>query len=70
MYGVGELMKYASFKRAGRGNDEIAKARYSALRSLKACLMISNVSGRKGVVAAKIRHLNNTRNGDPAFYMP
>ena len=32
--------------------------------------MISNASGRKGVVSAKIRHLNNTRNGEAAFYLP
>ena len=64
-------MKYASMKRSGKyTKEEIASARSSALRSLRAVLLISNVSGRKGVVEAKIRHLNNTRVGEGAFYMP
>ena len=71
MYGAGELMRYASLKRDQVGTQaEIQQARKSALRSLKAVLLISNVSGRKGRVNAKIRHLNNTRTQEGAFYEP
>ena len=68
IFGVGELMRYSVTKREGRGQAEIAEAQQSALRALKAVLMITNIPGRNGTVQAKIRHLLNTRTGEGAFY--
>lgn len=46
----------------------IQNTRKIALKSLRAVLLIANVPGRSGTVEAKIRHLNNTRVGEGAFY--
>lgn len=43
--------------------DQIALARDSALYSLKAILLISNIAGRNTTIDAKIRHFINTRAG-------
>jgi hypothetical protein len=61
MYGAGELMRYASLKKAKASQEAIIKARSSALKSLKAVLMISNVAGRDGTVQARIRRYNSSR---------
>ena len=43
--------------------EEIGTARYSALYSLKAVLMIANAPLRSKVIESKIRHYTNKRNG-------
>lgn len=63
MYAVGEFMRLSSLRSRAYPDDQIAKARYSALYSLKAVLMISNVASRNITIDAKIRHFNNTRTG-------
>lgn len=45
----------------GYSSESIADARTSALKSLKAVLMISNVPSRNTTIDARIRHFNNTR---------
>lgn len=50
----------------GFSDQTVAESRTSALRSLKAVLMISNVASRNTTVDARIRHFNNTRTGDGA----
>lgn len=61
MYAAGELMRYSSLKSINSSQSEITRARASALKSLKAVLMISNVAGRDAVVDAKIRRYNSSR---------
>ena len=61
-------MRYSVMKKQNGTQEEIKTARTSALRSLKAVLMIANVSGRNLTIPAKIRHLNNTKVGEGAFY--
>ena len=68
MYGVGELMRYSVLKESKASVDEISKARKSALRSLKAVLLLGNIPGRTGTVDSKIRHLENTMLGDGNSY--
>lgn len=63
MYAAGELMRLASLKRENYPKDKIQKARESALYSLKAVLLLSNIASRNGTVDAKIRHYINTRVG-------
>ena len=63
MYGGGELMRYAVAKKEKADKEEILTARASALKALKAVLLLSYISGREGTVDAKIRHLTNTRVG-------
>lgn len=55
-------MRYASLKRQSVAKDKIAEARISAIKSLKAVLMIANVAGRNKSVDAKIRRANSSRN--------
>ena len=64
MYGVGELMRYAVLREDGSGatDDEVQTARDAALRSLKAVLLLSNVSCRQGTVEAFVRPLRNGSN--------
>ena len=71
MYTVGELMRYASLKRlASSTPQEIAEARRSALKSLKAVLLIANVPCRDKTINARIRHYRNTRmNEDEGAYL-
>lgn len=64
MFGVGELMRYSWMKYMSYDAASLAEARESALTSLKAVLMISNVPSRDTVINARIRHFNNTRDGD------
>ena len=47
MYGAGELMRYASLRKSKAADDKIAAARSSALKSLKAVLLIANVCWEK-----------------------
>lgn len=61
MYAAGELMRYFSLKSSNSSQSEVTRARASALKSLKAVLMISNVAGRDAVVDAKIRRYNSSR---------
>jgi metallo-beta-lactamase class B len=62
MYAVGELMRYASLRRLPSSTpEEIAAARMSALKPLKAVLLIANVPCRDKTINARIRHLKNTR---------
>jgi hypothetical protein len=61
MYGAGELMRYASLKREKATDDKIALARSSAIKSLKAVLLIANVAGRNKTVDAKMRRYNSSR---------
>lgn len=63
MYAVGEFMRLSSFRSRAYPDDEVAKARYSALYSLKAVLLISNVASRNITIDARIRHFINTRTG-------
>ena len=67
MFDAGELMRYAVLKDEGAPSKEISKARASAIKSLKSVLFIANISGRDGVVDARIRHLENTREGDANY---
>ena len=60
-YGAGELMRYAVLKNSNASEKEIEAARKSALRSLKAMLILSNIAGRDKTIDTKIRHLTNTR---------
>jgi AraC-like DNA-binding protein len=60
-YGSGELMRYAVLKNSNAPAKEIEAARKSALKSLKAMLILSNISGRDKTIDSKIRHLTNTR---------
>ena len=60
-YGAGELMRYAVLKRTNAPKKEIEAARKSALKSLKAMLILANISGRDKTIDTKIRHLTNTR---------
>ena len=64
MYGVGELMRYAVLREEGSGatDDEVQTARDAALRSLKAVLLLSNVSCRTGTVEAFVRPLRSGSN--------
>lgn len=68
LFGAGELMRYSIARDHKLPDADIAQARSSALRSLKAVLMISNVAGRNKTIEAKIRHLVNTAAGQGAFY--
>ncbi len=62
MYASGELMRYASLRRLPNSDpEEIAAARKSALKSLKAVLLIANVACRDKTINARIRHFKNTR---------
>jgi hypothetical protein len=63
MFGAGELMRYAVLKKEGATADQIAAARANALKSLKAVLMLANISGRTAVVNSKIHYLTNTFTG-------
>lgn len=64
MFAVGELMRYSAVQDLKYSDQSIADARASALKSLKAVLMISNVPSRNMTINARIRHFNNTRVGD------
>ena len=68
MFDAGELMRYAVLRDEDAPVDEIAAARESALKSLKALLLIANISGRDEVVDARIRYLDNVRIGPGNYY--
>ena len=55
-------------KNSDATDEVIAEARKTALMSLKAVLLIANISGRSEVVDAKLRHLDNTRTGEGNYY--
>lgn len=61
-YCVGELMRYAVLKEEGATPDEIETARAAALNSLKAMLLLSNISCRTGTIDAYVRPLKNNSN--------
>ena len=63
MFGAGELMRYAVLKKDGAPADQVAAAKTSAFKSLKAVLLLANISGRTAVVNSKIRYLTNTFTG-------
>ena len=55
-------MKYSVLKRLKpQSHDAINDARESALKTLKAVLLIANVPGRNGTVEARIRRFNSSR---------
>ena len=62
MYGAGELMRYATLKREGVTGEKLEAAREAALQSIKAVLLLSNISLRTGTVDAYIRPLMNDSN--------
>lgn len=63
MYGAGELMRYAILKNTPTATpEEIDAAKETALRSLKAALLLSNVSCRTGTVEAFVRPMKNNSN--------
>lgn len=63
MYGVGELMRYAVLKEdTSATEDEIDAARETALSSIKAVLLLSNLTCRTGTVDAYVRPLKNESN--------
>lgn len=65
MYDVGELMHYAVLKRENNVSKEtLAKVRARALKSLKAVLLLANISGREKTIDAKLRYLTSIRIGD------
>ena len=61
-YAIGELMRYAVLKQEGADQENIATAREYALRSLKAALLLANISCRTGTVDAYVRPLQNDSN--------
>ena len=63
MYGVGELMRYAVLKDdPDATEDEVATAKEAALNSIKAVLLLSNITCREGPVDAYVRPLQNDSN--------
>lgn len=63
MYGVGELMRYAVLKEDPNATEEeVAAARETALKSIKAVLLLSNITCREGTVDAYVRPLMNESN--------
>lgn len=63
MYGVGELMRYGVLRDDPSATpQEVAAARDSALNSIKAVLLLSNITCRTGEVEAYIRPLQNDFN--------
>lgn len=63
MYGVGELMRYAVLKEDSSATaEEIAAAKETALSSIKAVLLLSNITCRTGTVDAYVRPLKNESN--------
>lgn len=63
MYAAGEFMRLSSLRTRAFPEDQIVKARNSALTSLKAVLLLANIACRNTTVDAKIRHFVNTVNG-------
>ena len=63
MFAAGEFMRYSALKTAKFPDEEIAKARESALYSLKAILLTANIPMRDATVDATLRHYTNTRAG-------
>lgn len=63
LFAVGELMRYDSLKQLKFNATQIQIARQSALTSLKAVLMISNIACRNKTIQSRLRYLNNTRAG-------
>lgn len=69
MYGVGELMRYAVLKEdSSATEEEIAAAKETALSSIKAVLLLSNISCRTGEVDAYVRPLMNDSNQYDSSY--
>lgn len=63
MYGVGELMRYAVLKEDDSATtEEVAAAKETALSSIKAVLLLSNLTCRTGTVDAYVRPLKNESN--------
>lgn len=63
MYGVGELMRYAVLKDDPTADPEkVAAAKETALSSIKAVLLLSNLTCRTGTVDAYVRPLKNESN--------
>lgn len=63
MYGVGELMRYSVLKDDPSATpEEVAAAQSAALSSIKAVLLLSNITCRTGTVDAYIRPLLNDSN--------
>ena len=63
MYGAGELMRYSVLKNdPSATEEEIAAARETALQSIKAVLLLSNITCRTGTVEAYVRPLKNESN--------
>ena len=63
MYGAGELMRYSVLKNDPTATEEeIAAARETALQSIKAVLLLSNITCRTGTVEAYVRPLKNESN--------
>lgn len=62
MYGAGELMRYSVLKEEGVTGPELDAAREAALNSIKAVLLLSNLTCRTGEVDAYIRPLQNDSN--------
>ena len=62
MYAAGELMRYASLKKSNTATqDEIERARNSAIISTEAVLLLSNISMREGTTEAYVRYQPNGR---------
>ena len=65
MYGTGEMMRYAIVQDPKEGYTQVERtvARESAIKALKAVLLLAYVSGRDGQTYSPFRYLNNTRIG-------
>ncbi len=61
MYAAGELMRYASLKKAGASQEELKTARDSAMLSTEAVLLLSNITMREGTVESYVRYQPNGR---------
>ena len=63
MYGAGELMRYSVLKNDPSADPgEVEAARDTALQSIKAVLLLSNITCRTGTVEAYVRPLMNESN--------
>ena len=63
MYGAGELMRYSVLKNDPSADpEEVEAARQTALQSIKAVLLLSNITCRTGTVEAYVRPLKNESN--------
>ena len=63
MYGAGELMRYSVLKNDPSADpEEVEAARGTALQSIKAVLLLSNITCRTGTVEAYVRPLMNESN--------